>query len=212
MRPETANWHFVDIPADADRYDAARDCRPTERGDCVVAELIRLQTALAQHSQETTSREETLKFLIHFVGDIHQPLHAIDDHDRGGNDVRVNSLRDGATGRATNLHAAWDTGIINLSAETEAARAARLLAGLSARHITDAFEPARWADDTHAVALRHAYHYPSFSPSGPPSTPITLDRAYLTQAEETIDDQLAIGGVRLAAVLNATLGRASVTR
>ena len=119
-RPETYNWHFVDIPSASRDTTPTRDCPATEKGDCVIAEIARARVDLVDARRTSALKAEALKFLIHFVGDLHQPLHAIDNHDRGGNDVSVNALR-GEEGRATNLHAAWDTGLINLSTETEAA-------------------------------------------------------------------------------------------
>jgi hypothetical protein len=67
-RPETYNWHFVDIPYGETRYDAARDCPPTERGDCVIAEIGRASADLADAGKTAVQRAEALKYLIHFVG------------------------------------------------------------------------------------------------------------------------------------------------
>jgi hypothetical protein len=207
-RPETYNWHFVDIPVGAAHYDAARDCPPTDRGDCVVAELVRARDEVADVSRPPDQRADSLRFLIHFVGDVHQPLHAIDNHDKGGNDVRVAALR-GEEGRATNLHAAWDTGLINLSTESEAARADRLLADLRASARTETPDFVLWAEQSHERAERVAYSYPGFSPAGPPSEPITLDEAYRARALETIDRQLVLAGSRLGALMNLILGGGS---
>jgi hypothetical protein len=203
-RPETSNWHFVDIPVGEAHYDAARDCKPTPNGDCLIAEIIRAQAALADPKRSAEAEAEPLKFLIHFVGDLHQPLHDIDDHDRGGNDVHVEALR-GAEGRATNLHAAWDTGLINLSTETEAARAARLIDDLKTQPIDTTIDVVTWAEASHSLAERVAYHYPGFSPTGPPHGAVALDSAYRESAFATIDQQLERGGARLAAVLNSIL-------
>ena len=204
-RPETYNWHFVDIPVGQKRYDAVRDCAPTEKGDCVVAAIARARAELEDVSRPQPLRAESLKFLVHFVADVHQPLHAIDNHDRGGNDVKVAALR-GDDGRATNLHSAWDTGLINLSVETQAARADRLLSGLLARPRDGSLDVAAWAEQSHDVAERVAYAYPGFSPAGPPAEAITLDEAYRAQALTAIDRQLAMAGSRLAALLNEILG------
>jgi len=200
-RPETYNWHFVDIPVDAAHYDAARDCRPTDRGDCVVAEIARARAELADPHRSPELRAESLKFLVHFVGDIHQPLHTVDDHDRGGNDVHVAPIGNPA-GRTTNLHAVWDTTVINQSTQTEAAHAAALLADVRAHPENAGTDPVAWAEESHAVALRVAYHYAAFSPTGPPRDAIVLSPEYLAEAATTIDQRLRVGGVRLAAVLN----------
>jgi nuclease S1 len=201
-RPETYNWHFVDIPADRAHYDAARDCRPTDKGDCVIAEIARARAELAEPGRPDALKAESLKFLIHFVGDVHQPLHAIDNHDRGGNDVKVAALR-GEAGRDTNLHAAWDTGLINLSTETEAARATRLLDDLKGHPLAVSLDVVGWAEESHDVALRVAYRYPGFSLAGPPGQPIELDAVYRAAALTAIDRQLELGGARLASLLNA---------
>jgi hypothetical protein len=203
-KPETYNWHFVDIPVGEPKYSATRDCPATEKGDCVIAEIARARAELADASRPQAARAESLKFLIHFIGDIHQPLHAIDNHDRGGNDVRVAALR-GDDGRATNLHAAWDTGLINLSTETEAARADRLLADLGAHPADLKADVVQWAEQSHTLAETVAYHYPGFSRTGPPADLITLDQPYRDEALKTIDRQIALAGARLAAVLNAIL-------
>lgn len=204
-RPETYNWHFVDIPVGSEHYDAARDCPPTDKGDCVIAEIARAKVEVVDTGRSIELRGESLKYLIHFVGDLHQPLHAIDNKDRGGNDVKVLALR-GDEGRNTNLHAAWDTGLINLSDETEAARAERLLSKPLEIHPGDLdLDPVKWAEQSHDLARRVTYAYPSFSPTGPGPDLVTLDEAYRTHAAAAIDHQLALGGYRLAALLNAIL-------
>jgi hypothetical protein len=202
-RPETYNWHFVDIPVGAATYDAARDCPASEKGDCAIAEILRARADLADVGKPAAARAEALKFVIHFVGDLHQPLHAIDNHDRGGNDVRVVALR-GEDGRATNLHAAWDTGILNLSSETEAARADRLLADLRKAPLDTTIDIVRWAEDSHAIAERITYGYPGFKAGAPPVDPITLDEPYRAKAADAIDQQLRLAGQRLASILNVS--------
>src|SRR5437763_7905713 len=71
-RPETAPWHFVDIPLTAPAYDAARDC---VGGNCVVFQIQRFASILGDRTALPQARLEALKFLVHFAGDIHQPLH-----------------------------------------------------------------------------------------------------------------------------------------
>ncbi len=204
-RPETYNWHFVDIPVGEPHYDAGRDCPATDKGDCVIAEIARARADLADAARTSVLRGEALKYLVHFVGDLHQPLHAVDNTDRGGNDVKVLALR-GEEGRNTNLHAAWDTGLLNLSDETEAARATRLIARTLEVHPGDLdLDPIKWAEQSHTLAVRVTYAYPSFLPTGPGADPITLDDAYRTRAGAAIDYQLQLGGARLAILLNSIL-------
>lgn len=203
-RPETYNWHFVNIHVSEGRYDAARHCVPSDRGDCVVGAIARLRAELADPKRPPALKAEALKFLIHFVGDLHQPLHTIDNRDRGGNDVRVAALR-GEDGRVTNLHAAWDTGLINLSPETESARAQRLLVALALRPVEVDLDVVKWVQSNHDVAVRVVYRYAGFTPTGPTPEPVTLDEAYRQAAAPVIDRQLQLGGARLAALLNSLL-------
>src|SRR5258706_13260034 len=103
-RPQTASWHFVDIPVGSTGYDYVRDCI---RQNCVVSQIDRVERALADKRVLASGRAEALRFLIHFVGDVHQPLHAADNRDKGGNATRVV-----LEGRRTNLHAVWDVDMV----------------------------------------------------------------------------------------------------
>jgi hypothetical protein len=121
-RPESAPWHFVDIPLDAAAYDAGRDCKG---GDCVVAAIQRFVSVLGDRSAEPAARLEALKFIVHFVGDIHQPLHCVDDFskfpppegDKGGNKVHLTYF-----GKPMNFHSLWDGGIIEEALDIELGR------------------------------------------------------------------------------------------
>jgi hypothetical protein len=102
QRPETAPWHYVNIPGqvpsgEPSAYAFDRDC---PGGNCVVAKINDFVRVLEDPmASSSLARLEALKFLVHLVGDIHQPLHCIKD-DRGGNEIRVVSNK-----KLTNLHA-----------------------------------------------------------------------------------------------------------
>jgi len=84
--PETYNWHFVDMPIGSSQYDPATQCAPDPKGDCVVAELDRLKSEL--RCAPDAQKLDALKFAVHFVGDIHQPLHTVAE-EAGGNGINV---------------------------------------------------------------------------------------------------------------------------
>jgi hypothetical protein len=192
QRRDTASWHFVDIPLEAPAYDAARDC---PRGACVVAQIDRFVGELRDRRLPPRQRLEALKFVVHFVGDVHQPLHTADNDDRGGNEVRVQF-----DGRATNLHAVWDRQILAPAVGgDERSYALRL-----ARTITPAEiaawrggSSAEWATESHSVAQRVIY--------GELQHRGTLQASYGQAALPVVNQQLERAGVRLAAVLNAVL-------
>ena len=162
-RPETADWHFVDIPVSAATYDAARDCQQTDAGDCAIAELARAQATLKDSSQTAKARTEALKFIIHIVGDIHQPLHSATndsraDGDRGGNSVNTRLLT-----HTMKLHAVWDHGLIDLDDRDEA----DYVDGLTTDFVktgkaTDAGTVESWANEAHKLAVKVSYKVSRF--------------------------------------------------
>ncbi|MBD3728784.1 MAG: S1/P1 nuclease [Sphingomonadales bacterium] len=95
------SWHYQTEPVDTP-YDVRANC---SGGNCVSAQITRNQRILSDESLPPAVRLEALAFLVHFIGDIHQPLHSGDDDDKGGNDRRV----DYGIVPALNLHSIWDT-------------------------------------------------------------------------------------------------------
>lgn len=100
----TSRWHFVNLPPDSCLYNEARDC---PGGDCVVR-AIEDQLVVLKSDPSEIKRLQALKFLVHFVADLHQPLHSGFAHDRGGNQYQIN-----INGIGSNLHALWDIGLVN---------------------------------------------------------------------------------------------------
>jgi hypothetical protein len=110
---ETGPFHFVDIPLATAGYDEQRDChydkddKRVPETTCIVAKLAEFIRVLADRTKPDAERLVALKFIVHLVGDVHQPFHAVDNLDRGGNSVSVVYYK-----QQTNLHALWDGGII----------------------------------------------------------------------------------------------------
>ncbi len=96
----SAKWHYLNLPAGTCDYVPGRDCK---NGDCVVEAIRRQTSILRDRSRPRAERAQALKFVVHFIGDVHQPLHAGLGSDRGGNDVQVN-----LDGNGLNLHSLWD--------------------------------------------------------------------------------------------------------
>lgn len=198
QRRETARWHFVDIPihpaaGTPTAYDVARDCA---LGNCVVAAIERFTAVLRDNATPARERFEALKFIVHFVADVHQPLPTSDDGDKGGNAIHVTFM-----GRSTNLHAVWDWGILAPAvAGDERGYALRLT-----RSITPAQaeqwrrgSPTDWANESYGIARRLIY-------GEWPHAPGALPADYEAEALPVVNVQLERVGVRLAAVLNAAL-------
>jgi hypothetical protein len=198
QRPETARWHYVNIPINPPAgtpaaYDPRRDC-PT--GDCVVAKIGAFEAVLRDKAAPPRQRLEALKWVVHLVADINQPLHCADNQDRGGNDVHVDFM-----GRRTNLHAVWDTGILAAARISDE----RAYALSLAHSITPAEAekwrsglPADWADDSYGVASNLIYGVW-------PHDPGELPASYEQKGIYVVQVQLEKAGVRLAVVLNQAL-------
>jgi hypothetical protein len=199
--PQTAHWHFVDMPIDSDRYDPARDCREGPKGDCVVAELERLKKELC--APATAVRWVAVRFAVHLVGDIHQPLHTVLEQS-GGNGIQVEVRMAGGKscgGHAcgvrhfhTNFHALWDTGLIQATAWSWGAYVDLLSADLARQAVDPGTGgPREWAEETHAAAQTVWHALPADR---------VVDDAYYRVARPILDRQLTLGGLRLARYLN----------
>jgi hypothetical protein len=138
-----------------------------------------------------------LKFLVHLIGDIHQPFHALGDA-RGGNDIQLNFM--GSTQCGTyrcNLHGVWDEGLIEHEGLSEKKYTEHLVQEINENHWERMAggSPSAWADVSHHYAVQAEL------PTG-----ALITRAYVAEESKVVDAELALGGLRLARVLNRILG------
>lgn len=185
---DTASLHYVNFPRDDCHFVATKHCRG---GRCVVAAIDKYVAQLADLSASDGDRADALAFVIHFVSDIHQPLHAGWSDDRGGNDVQVRVGRKGS-----NLHAFWDDALARSAQLRVREHADKLLATpLPARQVQwSAAAPVAWAEESCRVIAQGVY---------PASSDIsTADMARLLPIAEA---RIELAGRRLAAILNAVL-------
>ena len=136
-----------------------------------------------------------LKYLVHFIGDVHQPLHASNDHDRGGNDVAVKFM-----GLPTNLHAVWDSGIISPAVKGDERSYALQLV----QHITEE-QHQRWSEGTLITWVNEGREVAARTIYGELPHSGTLPDDYETKALPIVNEQLERAGVRLATLLNKAL-------
>lgn len=208
LRPETAPWHFFNLSVrqPQGQYDIADVCR---NHDCVVDQIEKDCGILAQRFASRRDKREALKFLVHFVGDVHQPLHCADDKDRGGNEKWFRYHGPGGRFRHftwVNLHGFWD----NLL-EPKAKENPRRLAYHLERQISPEDEKAwargraaDWAYESFSIAKNDIYNE---LPEGPllernrwgRDLPGDYDSGKMRQIA---DRQLEKAGIRLACLLN----------
>jgi hypothetical protein len=201
----TSKWHYINAKGGGCGFDTARDC---PNGDCVVQAIERQTAILADRSQPLQARREALKYVVHFVGDVHQPMHAGDRPDAGGNGYQI-SLRtqlepeayardkyvNGVMG--TNLHSIWDYYVLGEEGLSLAQYADRLdaLPWPPTRDETPA-PPLAWAKEScRLIQARNLY------PEGH-----KMDQAYPDAMRPLAEQRVRQAAWRLAGLLNRALG------
>ena len=207
---ETSEWHFVDIELDHPDLNSACFGFPVapvaSQGpahDCVVNKVAQFSTELGTSGTPPMERLLALKFLLHFVGDMHQPLHDADNHDKGGNCVLLNL----GGPRQVNLHGYWDTVVVRVLGDDPQVVAATL-----AGHITPEDKAAwekgdaqSWALEGFDIARNVGYTLGSKPGCAPDQSPVSLPPGYDEAARKAATIQLEKAGVRLALILNRAL-------
>jgi hypothetical protein len=229
QRPETAPWHFVDIPRGAVQADVAGAC--PSRG-CVTRAIVEQVARLRGHVS-AASKAEALRYVAHFIADVHQPLHCTSNGDRGGNCVPVKYFReapwlgDPATGKYTpNLHQVWDSRILDRELAARHRTPGELASAIDCRFAgairawaKERIDPDAWAWEAHRQGEQVVYGklaVPVPVVPGPDAATcsagdvtqrmldlgLAIDQPYQDAAFAVVEEQLARAGARLAAALN----------
>jgi hypothetical protein len=228
-RPEASAWHYIDIPRDAPRSSVAEFC-PASPG-CVTS-AIEHQIELLHSDTDARVRADALRFVIHFVGDLHQPLHCVSNNDLGGNCVPIDFFGNAPIEKnpqfesyAPNLHGIWDSAIIQRMSgmETVAEWAAALDRQFSAQvggWEKQGVNVENWAWESHELA--DSVVYAKLPVAIPVEKPVPMkgcsddnhastrllklheqvSQPYVDAVAPTLNEQIAKAGVRLAMVLN----------
>lgn len=225
----TAGWHFIDIPLGVSRGDISKYCTSA----CVSSAIAAQLAVLRNPNASAQDRADALRYVIHLIGDLHQPLHTTTNNDLGGNclpvafaghDPEETSAESGSY--RPNLHAVWDTGLIEQfsAGETPQQLASQLRSKFQAE--IPAWESAPidvegWVWQSHQISQQITYgRLPVTVPAEEPEEVKScssdnhvsdrllklheqLGSRYDTAADAAIQEQLAKAGVRLAEVLNA---------
>lgn len=185
----TRTWHYINFGNRDCDYQPPRDCR---NGACVVEGIRHYEARLADSGLSNAERLQALIFVVHFIGDVHQPLHAGYRHDAGGNGYQVQF-----EGKGSNLHRVWDSGMLS----TRHLRWKKYADFLERQGTMDARgdatagdAPVQWAEESCRIT-RGIY------PRGH-----KIGRDYVEKQLPVADKRLRAAGTRLAAVLNHLLG------
>jgi hypothetical protein len=223
-------WHYIDIPRGATRGSLAEFCG---RGGCVTQAIAEQLTILKDKSKDAPARADALRYIIHFVGDLHMPLHASTNNDEGGNCTPVRYLRrwpqQNNNSFTPNLHALWDTAIVERDMEgAEPPEYVNFLEAIFAPEIpkwaATGIHLDDWAWESHDLAENIAYG--ALIPKVPAEIPTPVhactdannigDRmlhlnlfageSYQLAAAPIVEERIAQAGVRLAMILNEVVG------
>ncbi len=223
-RDATSNWHSTRL--NANNPDLAAACfgrkplpegYPASRGprdNCSVDKVLQFAAELKNPETSQFERLAAVQFLLNLVADLHDPLHAIDRGDQGGNCI---ALQIGAK-PPVRLSSYWETLLVTEVAGPDSAKgAARLAAAIPAADAQKwaAGGPQAWAEETYGVAKSIAYGFAAEPPAGKQNFPpvkgaaetcpsVDLYKAgpdYETKAQAAVKEQLAKAGVRLAQIL-----------
>jgi hypothetical protein len=205
----TFPYHFDDIPI-CGEIDRARYCAD---GQCATAWFAKQLAILKDKSATPRARNEALKWVVHLVGDLHQPLHASDDGDKGGNDVKITffgkRMDDPVEGRPQypyNLHTAWDR-LIPYRMFDERGDYDAFLADLPDEATRKDWSTGgidAWTMESHEIARDFVYPaLPTHFVCGQAITAVVeIGEAYYRPASQIAATQIRKAGVRLAKVLN----------
>ncbi|HOW72183.1 MAG TPA: S1/P1 nuclease [Phycisphaerae bacterium] len=189
--------HYVNVPAGTTSFKMDRDCA---KSGCVVSAILDYQAVLLDEKAATAQRAEALKFLIHFVGDIHQPLHVGRAVDRGGNDIKVEFFFD-----RTNLHVVWDELLIRRVRKPWFQYAQELHKRITPERLAQwqrSRDVCAWATESARLAADFAYQVPKDG---------QIAEEYFDRNIPVVEDRLMAAGVRLAVLLNGICGDRKAT-
>lgn len=195
------SWHFQNVDV-CKPFDIKSNCA---LGNCVSAQISRNAKLLADRTIPARERLQALAFLVHFVGDLHQPLHAGDRADLGGNKV---AARYGEVGGRINLHMIWDGYLAERAITSPPPGPVGLLSQMPAaeRTAAKAGTVEDWSRENWEVARDYVYAPVSGGdPCANRPERVTLDQARIEAAIPVLRRQVARGGLRLARLLDEAL-------
>jgi S1/P1 Nuclease len=230
LRPQTAPWHYIDIPLGASSRELAKFCPLPE--SCVTQVITDQLVVLRSPGIDPQKKADALRFLIHFVGDVHQPLHAATNNDQGGNCVPVAyfdalpQLRNPeAESYAPNLHGVWDVNILarmtmGKTPEQVASELDQSFRSRIVRWKEGSADMNGWAGESYQLAEKKVYgklpvrvpvespqHVQSCADDNHVSARLLklnerLQQPYQNVAAQVVQQQIAKAGARLALLLN----------
>lgn len=184
----TTNWHFLNLPVGLNRDQFDKQVKSQDKENVYTA-LLKEQQVLQSASSTREEKIEALKFIIHLVGDAHQPMHISREEDKGGNTIQVQF-----EGKGTNLHSLWDSKLLDKQGLTDQQLVDKLdNKGKYQENILAKSEPMQWIWESYQIGSKLYDEVKSGS---------KLGDDYYQKHIGTVDERIEKAGIRLAGVLN----------
>jgi len=187
----TGSWHFLNLPLGLNK-DQFTDFVIKQDKDNIYTAILKAEANLRNPSLNAAQKSEALKFLIHFVGDAHQPMHVSREEDKGGNTIQVRF-----DGKGTNMHSLWDSKLIDHEGLNNADMAKKY-------DVATVAEIKQWQSDSPMQWLWESYQissslYKDIKPGQ------TIDDVYYKKSIVVVRRRVLQAGIRLAGELNRLL-------
>ena len=187
----TGSWHFLNLPLGLSKEQFSEYVIKQDK-DNIYTAILKAEANLRDQSLNANQKSEALKFLIHFVGDAHQPMHVSREEDKGGNTIQLRY-----EGKGTNMHSLWDSKLIDHEGLNNAEMSKQY-------DLATAVEIKKWQSDSPMQWLWESYQissalYKDIKPGQ------TIDEVYYKKSISIIRQRVAQAGIRLAGELNRLL-------
>lgn len=189
---QTGPWHYVDLPGHISEEDFIEGLHDLDHKS-LYSQIPEMESILSNKNLPLEQRRIALRFLIHFVGDLHQPLHVGRDEDAGGNKIKVTWF-----GHPTNLHTVWDTELIDYQKWSYTEYATNIdTAGKATIAEIQSGSLEDWFYQSHELS-------DEIYDKTPDGSELSYQYNYIFY--DQLNHQLLSGGLRLAKILNEILG------
>lgn len=190
-RQGTYEHHFINVPDDAQTVDLIRDCSAV---NCIAVGVQQSLNYLAREvdgKRDVTRRAAALRFLGHYIGDLHQPLHVGNASDWGGNKIKVRWFK-----KDSNLHAVWD---YEMPDQMQLIHPDGIKLLRNVAHESTDGSVLNWLDESLALGRSHAYVN---ARGNPVESGDKLGADYLDRNRSVVIARMSLAGTRLARMLN----------
>lgn len=206
----TSTYHYVNVPPGVAGVAPERDCDEPKR--CVTWAIAHYGRQLADRTVASRTRADALKFLAHFIGDVHQPLHVGRAADRGGNEIAVDFLGDFGScrrGKERDLHEVWDRTFLERAGDRWPQAAERLAKAISPAQAAtwSSTDILAWANESYRLCESFVYDLPRSVRHCGQRRYARIDEHYSRKALRISRERLQQAGVRLAHVIDLAARR-----